>query len=225
MKKQILSLVVMSFVFAVALQVRTSDSSPGHDHGAASAMKEKKVETAGDPYLLEIDPVSGKSLPAEPVLKIHDGRELRFTDEASAAAFEKNPAKYLKAIDEKIAGQQVSIYPLEACVVSGEKLGGKMGQPVNHVYRNRLVRLCCKDCVSTLEKDPAKYLGLLDKAVIEAQKKTYTAKTCVVSGEALGSMGDPIDMVVGNRLVRLCCKSCVKTFRADAAGYLRKLSS
>lgn len=47
--------------------------------------------------------------------------------------------------------------------------------------------------------------------------------TCVVSGEALGSMGQPIIIHQEGVEVRLCCKGCVKKFNADPAKYLEKL--
>jgi hypothetical protein len=67
-----------------------------------------------------------------------------------------------------------STYPLDTCVVSGEKLGGEMGAPVDYVYKeagkpDRLVRFCCKMCIPKFKKDPAKYIKLLDEAA--AQKK------------------------------------------------------
>jgi hypothetical protein len=53
---------------------------------------------------------------------------------------------------------------------------------------------------------------------------SYTLSTCVVSGEALGSMGDPVIIHHEGAEVRLCCKGCVKKFNADPAKYLEKLS-
>jgi hypothetical protein len=55
-------------------------------------------------------------------------------------------------------------YPLTTCVVSGEKLGGDMGEPVVCTYGGREVHLCCKMCIATFKKDPAKYLEKLDAA-------------------------------------------------------------
>lgn len=71
-------------------------------------------------------------------------------------------------VDSKAAApvsvaKQVASYPLSTCVVSGKKLGG-MGDSVDYVHDNRLVRFCCKSCVATFEKEPAKYLALLDAA-------------------------------------------------------------
>jgi hypothetical protein len=47
---------------------------------------------------------------------------------------------------------------------------------------------------------------------------------CPVSGEELGSMGDPIIVTHAGQSVQLCCKSCVKTFNADPEKYLAKLN-
>ena len=55
-------------------------------------------------------------------------------------------------------------YPLTTCVVSGEKLGGDMGEPVKFDYHGREIRFCCPGCEATFKKDPAKYLKILDDA-------------------------------------------------------------
>lgn len=63
-------------------------------------------------------------------------------------------------------------YPLEVCVVSGEKLGS-MGKPYVITHEGREVRLCCQGCEADFKKDPAKYLKKLDEA---APEKDKTAK-------------------------------------------------
>jgi len=66
-------------------------------------------------------------------------------------------------------------YPLKTCVVSDEQIGGSMGEGIDYVYKqdgkpDRLVRFCCKDCRKDFDKDPAKYLTLLDEAAAKAKK-------------------------------------------------------
>lgn len=64
----------------------------------------------------------------------------------------------------------IAAYPLDGCVVSGDKFdGGAMGKPKDYVYKtagqpDRLVRLCCKDCVKDFNQEPAKFLKTLDDA-------------------------------------------------------------
>jgi hypothetical protein len=60
-------------------------------------------------------------------------------------------------------------YPLETCLVSGEKLGG-MGDPYVHTYQDREIKFCCKSCLKTFNKDTAKYLKQLDEAEKKAKK-------------------------------------------------------
>ena len=64
-----------------------------------------------------------------------------------------------------------------------------------------------------------------DAAVIAAQMPFYPLATCPVSGEDLGGMGEAIDVVQDGRLVRLCCKGCVKKLAADPAAALAKLDA
>jgi hypothetical protein len=67
-------------------------------------------------------------------------------------------------------------YPTDICVVSEDKLGGDMGKPRDYTYRvegkpDRLVRFCCKDCVKDFNKDPDKYLKLIDEAAATKKAK------------------------------------------------------
>jgi hypothetical protein len=54
-------------------------------------------------------------------------------------------------------------------------------------------------------------------------KPAYPLTTCVVSGEKLGAMGDPVIMMYEGREVRLCCSNCEKEFKADPAKFMKKL--
>ncbi|MSU46487.1 MAG: hypothetical protein EXS42_05045 [Lacunisphaera sp.] len=61
-------------------------------------------------------------------------------------------------------------YPLKTCVVSNEELGG-MGGASDRIYRqagqpDRLVRFCCESCLDDFNKDPVKYLKLIDAPAI-----------------------------------------------------------
>jgi len=199
------------------------------DHGKKPASgadaKQEKSEFAGDPYLLDVDPVTGEKLGpvADQVIFQHEGRELRFANEKNQKTFLADPAKYLPELDKKMIAQQLPYYPLKTCPVSGKELG-EMGEPKQLIYRNRLVQLCCGGCEKKLYADSGKYFADLDAAVIAAQTPTYALKVCAVSGEEFGGeMGDPVPFVAGNRFVKLCCKSCIKKIRKDPLAYYGKL--
>lgn len=113
-------------------------------------------------------------------------------------------------------------YPLDTCIVTGEKLGS-MGEPVIYEHEGREIRFCCKGCIGRFQKDPAGYLEKMDKAIIARELENYPFETCVVSGDTLGTMGEPVDRVYDNRLVRLCCAGCIPRFEKDPEKYMKKL--
>lgn len=52
--------------------------------------------------------------------------------------------------------------------------------------------------------------------------KPYPLSKCMVSGEKLGEMGQPFRLVEQDREFLFCCKGCVKDFRQDVAGFIRR---
>lgn len=124
------------------------------------------------------------------------------------------------------AGDEIKgdVYSLDVCPVSGEKLGA-MGDPIQINYEGRDIRFCCAGCPKQFKADPAKFIAKIDALMIEQQKKFYALRTCPVTGSELGSMGDPIDKIHNNRLVRYCCAGCEKTFTEDPSKYIAKLDA
>lgn len=60
-------------------------------------------------------------------------------------------------------------------------------------------------------------------------RKDYPLKTCVISKEDLGTMGEPTDLIYRadgqpDRLVRFCCESCIKDFNQDPAAALKRIA-
>lgn len=60
-------------------------------------------------------------------------------------------------------------YPLETCVISGAKLDS-MGGPHIHDHEGTEVRFCCRACLPRFNRDPAKYLKMIEDAREEAPK-------------------------------------------------------
>lgn len=51
-------------------------------------------------------------------------------------------------------------YPLDVCIVAGEKLGS-MGKPHVIVHEGQEVKFCCSGCEPDFKKEPAKFLAKL----------------------------------------------------------------
>jgi hypothetical protein len=64
---------------------------------------------------------------------------------------------------------KIKPYPLDTCLVSGEKLG-EMGKPYVYEYKDREIKFCCKNCVKDFNKDTAKYIKKLEEAEAKAKK-------------------------------------------------------
>ncbi len=58
-----------------------------------------------------------------------------------------------------------------------------------------------------------------------AKVKSYPLKTCIVSDEKLGEMGDPYVFTHKGQELKLCCKSCLKDFNKNPDKYLKKLEA
>lgn len=126
--------------------------------------------------------------------------------------------------DEQIIEEQLPSYPAGPCLISGEEMGGDMGEPINFVYEGRLFRMCCKMCKKMLLKTPEEYVAALNAAVIAEQSPGYPLEACPISGEKLGGMGEPVDYLYGTHLVRLCCKGCVRGIKKDPTAALEKIA-
>ena len=93
-----------------------------------------------------------------------------FAPVTALAGHEHDAAAVAPAEKDAWLAQAKAAYPLDTCVVSGDKLeGGDMGAPVDYVYKepgkpDRLVRFCCKSCIKDFNKAPAKYLKKIDDA-------------------------------------------------------------
>lgn len=111
-------------------------------------------------------------------------------------------------------------YPLDTCVVSGEKFGGAMGEPFVFVHDGREIQLCCKGCKKAFDKEPAKYLAKIDEAAKKV--KPYPRSTCIVSGRDLGDNA-PAAVFKGQEY-QFCCKDCIKQFRNEPEKYARQLA-
>lgn len=65
-------------------------------------------------------------------------------------------------------------YPLDTCIVSGEKLGEGGMKTYTFTYEGQEVKLCCKSCEKDFKKEPSKYMDKIKEAA--AKKKPAEKK-------------------------------------------------
>jgi hypothetical protein len=92
-------------------------------------------------------------------------RLVRLANADAVKAFQKDPKTAMAKVDAAYVKAQTAAYPLQTCVVTGEKLGG-MGAPYDRLYGTTLVRFCCSGCTADFEKDPQTYM----KKIADAKK-------------------------------------------------------
>ncbi len=113
-------------------------------------------------------------------------------------------------------------YTLTSCPVTGQPLDS-MGEPVIETINDREVRFCCAGCIGKYRDTRADYEAAVNAVIIEQQQAAYPLDVCLVMDTALGSMGDPIDYVHQNRLVRFCCAGCEGVFEGDPEKFIEKV--
>lgn len=93
------------------------------------------------------------------------GKVVEFGGESTAAPVkEKSVAKTTEPAKSAVqAVVSKDGYPIDTCVVSGEKLGD-MGEIINYSYQGRTVKFCCKACQKDFDAEPAKFIKKLDAA-------------------------------------------------------------
>jgi hypothetical protein len=67
--------------------------------------------------------------------------------------------------------------------------------------------------------------ALADATTQPSAAKPYPLKTCIVSDETLGEMGEPIVQNYNGQEVKFCCESCPKKFAKNPDKYLKKLAA
>ena len=58
----------------------------------------------------------------------------------------------------------VKPYPFPDCIISEEKLGS-LGKPIALIYEGQEIKVCCRDCKKTFEKNPIKAMAKFEAAV------------------------------------------------------------
>ena len=111
------------------------------------------------------------------------------------------------------------------CPVSGEELGS-MGPPIAVRVNGRTIWVGSRDCVAAVQENPDEYLDIVERQLSDSAAPDYGAqqfsrpaarmpgmrwdgqRVCPVSGEELGSRGEPVPITVQGQRIWVCCRAC-----------------
>jgi hypothetical protein len=82
-----------------------------------------------------------------------------------------------------------STYPLSTCIVRTKSKLGSISDPVQRVVGNRLVQFCCNSCAPKFDKNPAKYIAVLDAAWAERHRMRGNKEKGKAHGHEHGGKG------------------------------------
>jgi len=144
-------------------------SDPAH----TKKVEEAIIKAQFKHYPLNVCPISGQELGPkmeDGVSHVFNNRLVRLCCPGCINAVKKDPEAIAMKLDDAVKAAQVENYPLATCPVSGKPHGSAK----QIVHANRLVQLCCPGCVGAYNKNPAKYIAMLDEAA-EAEAIPETA--------------------------------------------------
>lgn len=124
--------------------------------------------------------------------------------------YKKDTAKYAKAVTE----QRAALAKLPKVQVTCPMCDKAPAKDVTADHKGEKVHFCCKDCLATYNKEPAKYADKL------AGCYTYQTR-CPVGGEKIDP-NSSITLAKGGKIY-FCCDKCIGAFEKDVAKYAPKL--
>lgn len=136
------------------------------------------------------------------------GVRVHFEGDASAAQFEKEPAKYLGKLKLKLAGKVVSLENAK-CPVTGKPARKEVPLDRGGVR----LYLSAPEHAAAFAKDPAKYFGALGYGYVPSVVDLRNTR-CPVTGDQCYPEA-PIWIDVDGIRIRVCCDHCVKEVEAD----------
>ena len=86
-------------------------------------------------------------------------------------------------------------------------------------YDGKRIYVCCKECLETVKKDPAKYISKLENNGVALEK---TQTTCPVLG---GKIDKKVYTDYNGKRVYFCCAGCIEQFKKEPDKYLKKLEA
>ncbi len=128
-----------------------------HDHPTHAGKNEPaSQEQKADLKLQTTCPVMGGAIDKNQYVD-HDGKRVYICCEGCEAPLKKDPAKYIKALEDK----GVTVASLQTkCPV----MGGAIDKALYVDHADKRIYVCCEGCIARVKKDPAKTIQSMEAA-------------------------------------------------------------
>lgn len=147
-----------------------------------------------------------------------DGQHVRFCRQKCADEFAANKSERLAALNQKMIDDQLPWYPLKVSVVSDVPLAEK---PVDFVWGNRLIRVNDESEKSRFLAGPQPCFDRLTQVTLDLRCPNYPVDKCPVQGRPIIEPEGGLNaVVIGYRVVRVCCPGCANLVREHPNHYL-----
>jgi YHS domain-containing protein len=146
----------------------------------------------------------------------YEGKRVYFCCQSCVEQFKKDPAKYVKKLEDEGVTLEKTPVPQTTCPV----MGGKINKSLYADYEGKRVYFCCAGCPEQFKKDPAKYVKKLEDQGVTLEKAPVPQTLCPVTGKKIDKQ---IHADYEGKRVYFCCNACVETFKSDPEKYIKKL--
>ena len=202
MKRLIASLIVTAVLSASAVAAQDDGTTP---KGRSALVPQTTC------------PVVGGKVNKE-VYADYQGKRVYFCCAGCIDEFKKDPAKYVKKLEDSGVTLEKTPVPQTTCPV----LGGKVNKDIYADYQGKRVYFCCAGCIDEFKKDPAKYVKKLEDAGVTIEKTPVPQTACPVLD---GKVNKDIYADYQGKRIYFCCAGCVDEFKKDPARYVKKLEA
>lgn len=194
-------------------------SHAGRPGDAPSSAASAQAAQDMDAYYLSTCPLCGRLLGSrgDAIEITHHGRSVRVCTAECAARFDADPANAILTVDIQLIADQRPFYPTTRSIIDSQPLGDR---PIEFIWGNRL--FVARDAADrdAVLRDPSAAMRTLNRLVVEHQRHGYgMPDTCPVQGVILPNESR-IDIVVANRMIRVCCARCARVVRARPYQYI-----
>ena len=178
----------------------------GEEEGKADETLTVVVPFYGNPNC----PFMGKPVKPDAYIE-HEGQKAYFCCSRCKAKAEADPAAVVARAYAEMETIENEFCPVGKHETSSEKA-------VEVTFQGHRLTLCCSGCEGKFEKSPNLFLTM----ALHPDAEVLNAETCPASANAVDA---DTHVIIGDKIVRLCCPKCVKAAQADPAATLEKASS